>query len=199
MIQPPEKKSRNEKGIERKKQKADDKKYRNDLKQERDEIVSRLSEMGHKMVPNGAEQAEFDQLITSLTDLDRQIDRTTEEDINYYSMRPERGPRNSPAKKRFGDWKEGPGGGGKDKTRLVISSPGSHSSPQTCIMTQSCSIPLFFHITKALLANFMLHTIHRNTRYQSIPLLFQRKQLLSMPLTGHTKLLKDTKCFSNQI
>lgn len=58
--QPPEKKSRNEKGTERKKQKADDKKYRNDLRQERDEIVSRLSEMGHKMIPNGAEQAEFD-------------------------------------------------------------------------------------------------------------------------------------------
>ncbi|KAH0030714.1 hypothetical protein KCU78_g2989, partial [Aureobasidium melanogenum] len=111
LIQPPEKKSRNEQGIERKKQKADDKKYRNDLKQERDEVVSRLSEMGHKMVPNGAEQAEFDQLITSLTDLDRQIDRTTEEDIDYYSMRPERGPRNRPAKKRFGDWKEGTGGG----------------------------------------------------------------------------------------
>ncbi|KAG9743062.1 hypothetical protein KCU73_g8506, partial [Aureobasidium melanogenum] len=111
LIQPPEKKSRNEKGIERKKQKADDKKYRNDLKQERDEIVSRLSEMGHKMIPNGAEQAEFDQLITSLTNLDRQIDRTTEEDIDDYSMRPERRPRNRPAKKRFGGWKEGTGGG----------------------------------------------------------------------------------------
>ncbi|KAH0270607.1 hypothetical protein KCU91_g7942, partial [Aureobasidium melanogenum] len=78
--------AREEMSIETKKQKADDKKYRDDLRQERDEIVSRLSEMGHRMIPDGTEQAEFEQLIISLTDLNHEIDISTEENIDYYSI-----------------------------------------------------------------------------------------------------------------
>ena len=85
------------------KQKADDNEYRVYLRQRRDETVSKLSDLGHRLVLDGAGKAEFDQLIKLLADLNRQIDVITEENIEFYSVRPERRPATRPAKIRFDD------------------------------------------------------------------------------------------------
>lgn len=101
--QAPKKKSRSEKGVETKKQKADDKEYRVYLRRRRDETVSRLSDLGHRLILDGAGKAEFDRLISMLADINRQIDVITEEDIGFYSVRPEKRPANRPAKIRYDD------------------------------------------------------------------------------------------------
>lgn len=101
--QPTKKKSRSEKGIETKKRKAEDEEYRRYLRKHRDTAIYRLSELGQRLIYDAAERAEFDQLINSLANRNLEIDNTTEDHIEYYSMRPEKRPEARPAKKHYDD------------------------------------------------------------------------------------------------